>query len=88
MGTAAELATEVLKETDWSVSEDSEVITQKVTENLVYLKTLEEVRRVHHIKDQKDDYKNGIDGSGIITIPKNATILAFYSSCQNKPYRF
>jgi hypothetical protein len=37
MGTANELAAEVLKETDWSVANDSEVFVERVDEALVYV---------------------------------------------------
>lgn len=92
MGNAAELANEVLKETDWTA--ESETIVQTVEEALVYL-TLNESLFAYHLLDQKD-YAAGITEELIegtqtpmpVTIPANATILAFYSSCTEKPHRF
>jgi hypothetical protein len=37
MGTANELASKVLAETDWSVSNESEEFVQTIEENLVYV---------------------------------------------------
>jgi hypothetical protein len=51
MGTAAKLANEVLKETDWTA--DSEAIVQTIEEALVYL-TVNKSLLAYHLLDQKD----------------------------------
>jgi hypothetical protein len=50
MGTANELAEKALAETDWTVSEDSEIFVQTIDEALVYL-TIRGGTTVKHIKD-------------------------------------
>ena len=83
IGTASELAEKVLKETDWEVS--SEFFVETIEESLVYLKTTKDLN-VKKILDQTDLSK-GV-GEEDATLPKGSTILAFYSSCTSKPYRF
>jgi hypothetical protein len=85
-GDAKKLAEFVLAETDWNVN--SEVFVQTVEENLVYLTFPTNFGgKVYRIIDQSAPYTSGI-------IPDEATftggekILAFYSSCRNKPHRF
>lgn len=92
MGTAAELANEVLKETDWTA--DSEAIVQTIEEALVYLKVNEPLI-AYHLLDQKDygagvaeEMFEGTQTPKLISIPAGASILAFYSSCTEKPHRF
>lgn len=92
IGTANELATKVLKETDWAVGEDSEAFVQTVDEALVYV-TLPENTRARHLLDQTD-LTRGVeeerdDENQIIEYNLSGkTVLAFYSSCANKPHRF
>jgi hypothetical protein len=84
IGTAKELATRVLEDTNWTV--DSEIFVQKVEETLVYL-TNSTAISVQKITDQADGYATGVTNSDA-TLPAGSTILAFYSSCTNKPHRF
>lgn len=88
MGTAKELASRVLKETDWTVSNESEVLVETADEHLVYLTNIDKIKAVR-IWDQKKmtkgvDYQENV----FVEIPANSTLLAFYSSCTSKPYRF
>ena len=86
VGNAKKLAEDVLVETDWNV--ESEVFVQKVEENLVYLRFPEEFSgQVYQLFDQFTPYDRGVI-SKKATIPPNSIILAFYSSCRNKPHRF
>jgi hypothetical protein len=88
MGTASELATEVLEETDWNVG--SEALVEKVEENLVYV-TIPSGTKVYHITDQSNAaLQNGISVDNGTTIPEGVIweVLAFYSSCTSKPHRF
>ena len=89
-GDATELANYVLQETDWRVADDSEVFVQTIEENLVYLqmpKTLSQT--VYHIIDQTAPYNTGVVAEEAdFSKLAGKTILAFYSSCTNKPYRF
>ena len=91
MGTANELAARALAETDWMVADDSEVIVQTVDEALVYVKLpgdLADNIKIKHIIDQTDMTR----GVGIEDVSTGAldgkVVLAFYSSCTNKPHRF
>lgn len=92
MGTANELAAEVLKETDWTVSNDSEAFVQTIDEALVYLTLPQNLSGIpiYHIIDQSD-LTEGITVTEVTSEKnemKGKTILAFYSSCTNKPHRF
>ena len=89
VGTAKELGQYVMEETDWTVEGD--VIVQTVEESLVYLTVTSPVVATH-ILDQvavDEEYSNGvtIDGT-LVTLPIGTKVLAFYSSCKNKPHRF
>jgi hypothetical protein len=85
MGTAQELAARVLEGTDWTVSDDSEVIVQTIEEPLVYAK-LTDALTCFKITNEGD--KGGISSIGNHEIPAGSTILAFYSCTKNKPHRF
>ena len=85
-GTPKVLAERVLEETDWKVSEKSEVIVQIVEESLIYLRTREPVS-AYRLLDQNGNYLQGIKKERV-DIPADQTVLAFYSSCRNKPVRF
>ena len=100
VGTAKQLAERVLSETDWEV--ESEAFVQTIEEALVYLKTTTKFSSnpsdtsatniiVHQCQDN-DEVKlleKGIEASAIdYSVPKGTIILAFYSSCTDKPHRF
>ena len=90
-GSAKELAAKVLKDTDWTVSEDSEVFVQTIEEALVYLTIVKSGGiTATRIKDQDpNELTKGVqDYATTVTIPQGSTILGFYSSCVNKPHRF
>jgi hypothetical protein len=92
MGNVEYLATETLKETDWTV--ESEVFVERVDEALVYIKLPDS------LSDDFQVYKLLDDGNDFLTVglepqlEENTsiwaarTVLAFYSSCRNKPHRF
>ena len=87
MGTARELATYVLSETDWSVS--SEELVEKVEDNLVYINIPDDTI-VYPITDQSN-LNAGVTIGEPITISNNGKgwdVLAFYTSCTSKPHRF
>lgn len=88
LGDAKKLANDVLAETDWTA--DSEVFVEKVDEALVYVKLPAGTAAVHLLDQVKNE--NGIYSTGVteqpFTFNKETTVLAFYSSCKNKPYRF
>lgn len=89
MGTAKELAERVLEETDWEV--ESEIFVQTIEEPLVYLKVKSGWKSsdVYKIYDQTEDKSKGVKIKNFEQdIPKDATILAFYSSCTGKPHLF
>lgn len=85
-GSAKQLAETTLAETDWEV--ESEVLVQTIEESLVYVNTAAELQ-AYRIYDQKDNRFEGVKISDEpVMIPKNTTLLAFYSSCTGKPHRF
>ena len=98
IGSAEELGKYVMEETDWAV-EESDVSVQTVDEALVYV-TLpndfgsgENEIKIYRLIDQtKDDLDEGVEPQEVTGTAKNnlknQTILAFYSSCKNKPHRF
>jgi hypothetical protein len=88
MGTANELARRVLKETDWTVSNESEVLVEAADEYLVYLTNTDKISAVRIWDQQKMTEGVTYQENDLIEIPANSTLLAFYSSCTNKPYRF
>ena len=88
-GTANELAERVLVETDWEVSENSEAFVEGIEEALIYLRTESALKAYQVIDQDANNLKEGVTvSSNEVTIPEGKTILAFYSSCADKPYRF
>ena len=88
-GTANELAGIVLEETDWKISDNSEAFVEVIEEALVWLTVKEEFKATQVFDQQKDNLKYGVGrNEEEVTIPVGTNILAFYSSCVNKPYRF
>lgn len=88
-GTAQELASLVLKDTDWTVDNSaSDVLVQTVEEPLVYV-TIPEGTKAYHILDPQET-------NGCLTGVKveeevevgGCTALAFYSCLRNKPVFF
>lgn len=81
LGTAEELGTLALENTDWSVEAD--LFTELVEDNLVY------VINSNSFEAQRIYAEDG-DITQVVTetIPENSILLAFYSSCKNKPHRF
>lgn len=98
MGSAETLAKFVMGETDWTV--ESEKFVEKVEEHLVYAtitRSALENKNLYKLSDSND--KDMRDKGVSETLMTSAddffgeseddkTILAFYSSCKNKPYRF
>jgi hypothetical protein len=92
-GTAKELAEYVLADTDWKV--ESETFIETIDEALVYISLPNNLNayEIYKIKDQSDDeLTKGITPQSLSTSEKNSlrgkTVLAFYSSCKNKPHYF
>lgn len=86
VGTAGELASLVLQDTDWTV--DSRALVDRVEEDLVYV-TIPKDTLVYKITDQIGDSVNGISVADSATkLEENWKVLAFYSSCTSKPHRF
>lgn len=87
IGTADQLAMQVLADTDWTVS-GSDKLVQEVKEHLVYVSaptTLE----AWALKNSGVNYDLvGVIEEPIILDTTGKTILAFYSSCTGKPHRF
>ena len=89
MGSADYLARTVLEETDWEVPTECEKLVQTVSEALIYLNVKEDGFKATRLIDQtKQELTKGVEDGEEVEIAKNKTILAFYSSCINKPYRF
>ena len=93
IGTANQLASKVLDNTNWSVDENSEAFVQTIDEALVYLRLPTDLSKldIKHIKDQTD-LKIGVIPETVGEEQKNSMkgqiVLGFYSSCTNKPHRF
>lgn len=95
VGSAKELVRKTLEDTDWSVSEESEEFVQIVEEELVYLqlKVKNDGLSATHILDQID-LRKGVDETNTFVFSgdqeqeKTYSVMGFYSSCRNKPYRF
>lgn len=87
LGNPKTLAERVLEDTDWKV--ESEVIVQKVEDALVRV-TIPAGTTAIHLLDQTD-LSAGVQET-TTTITKDGVnrieVLAFYSSCTNKPHRF
>ena len=87
LGNPKTLAERVLEDTDWKVK--SEVVVQKVEDALVHV-TIPVGTMVVHLLDQTN-LNEGVQEI-VTTIDKKdadrVEILAFYSSCTNKPHRF
>lgn len=88
IGDSVSLGRQVMAETDWQV--DGDVIVEQVDEALVYV-TIPENTTVKHLIDQVQD-ANGNYSVGLteenFKFNHDTTMLAFYSSCTNKPHRF
>ena len=88
MGDVEYLATETLKETDWTV--ESEIFVERVDEALVYvqLPPIQGNKIIHKLVDNDENFLQ----NGLIDEEDNSIwgkeVLAFYSSCRNKPHRF
>lgn len=89
-GTAQELATSVLKDTDWTVDEDSsDVLVQTIEEPLVYI-TIPDGTYARRIIDpeESDGRLDGVEVEEEEVSVGGCTALAFYSSLRNKPVFF
>lgn len=85
-GTLQEIAETVLEDTDWEV--DSDVIVQTVEEPLVYIQ-IPAGTTITPVLDQDENNKdNGVTQKPPIKLTKDSRVLAFYSSCRNKPTHF
>lgn len=81
LGTAEELATAALSNTNWTV--ESDLFTERVEEHLVYAKVTKAFQAQRILENE-----DGIQEIVTTDIPLNAELLIFYSSCTNKPHRF
>ena len=81
LGTAGELATTALQNTDWIV--ESDFFTEKIEERLVYARVTKAFQAQRILENE-----DGIQEIVSEDIPLDAELLIFYSSCTNKPHRF
>lgn len=98
MGNAETLASRILEGTGWSI--DSEKFVERIEENLVYvtitkgnlpsnaaiyqlLDSVDTDMRSYGVQEKKIN-REDFFGGGVTS----KTVLAFYSACKNKPYRF
>ena len=97
MGSAKEIGKYTMKETDWQV--ESEFLVESVEESLIYISLPDDLSnyKIYRLRDQTAPYSSGIEEDLLTENEKNGiklddlkgkTILAFYSSCKNKPNRF
>lgn len=93
MGTANELISYVLKDTDWTVG-DCDKLVQEVKEHLVYVSLVEGNRTIenaYQLKNSSETYdQDGVleIGPQTIVLQSGDKLMAFYSSCTGKPHRF
>lgn len=89
------LAARVMEGTDWDVI--SEVPVQTLVENLVYVRTNKEISAIKILDQNKDNRNSGVtfeytdeEKTNVQTtsIAEGTTLLAFYSSCRNRPPHF
>ena len=89
IGNSQVLGEAIMAETDWRV--EAEKIVETIEEALVYV-TLPEGQLAWHIMDQamdqNENYSSGITIESEQINLGGKTVLAFYSSCKNKPHRF
>lgn len=86
MGTVQELAERVLVDTDWEV--ESETFVETIEESLVYLRIPNSAITAILLKDSGNNYLADGLTEETTTLQGNSDVLAFYSSCRNKPHRF
>ena len=87
IGTSKILAERVMQDTDWRV--ESETLVEKIEENLVYV-SIPVGTVIYQIKDQRQDslYSGVVIDEIGTTLTNDLEVLAFYSSCTNKPHYF
>ena len=89
IGNSESLGKAIMSETDWNV--EAEKIVETTEEALVYIK-LPKNQLAWHICDQTKDtegcYSSGVTIEDTQKNLGEQTVLAFYSSCKNKPHRF
>lgn len=84
LGSVRTLAEKTLKDTDWQV--ESEIFVEMVEEDLVYVR-LPAGTQVTKI-GKRNSLQEGIIEENPIVLQQPQIVLAFYSSCVNKPHRF
>lgn len=94
-GTARELAETVLNETDWKVR--SHKFVQTIEDELVYLKISSSEFNTNYVSTgcfekvfDQTDYLSGITHSKSVlsNLKDEIVVLAFYTSCKDRPHRF
>jgi hypothetical protein len=85
-GTLQKIAETVLEDTDWEVSSD--VIVQTIEEPLVYIQIPANTTIIPVLDQDENDKTNGVSQGTPIKLTKSSRVLAFYSSCRNKPVHF
>ena len=85
-GTLQEIAETVLEDTDWEV--ESDVIVQTIEEPLVYIQIPANTKITPVLDQDENDKTSGVSRGTQITLSKASKVLAFYSSCRNKPTHF
>ena len=89
IGNSQSLGEAIMAETDWDV--EAEKIVETIEEALVYIE-LPANQLAWHIldqtKDEEEHYSSGVTIEDTQINLGGKTVLAFYSSCKNKPHRF
>lgn len=83
IGTAKELAAKVLDGTGWTV--DSDILTQTVEEALVYVLIPNGAEATQLVETADGEFE---EREAEFNNENGTEALAFYSCCNNKPYRF
>ena len=89
VGTAKEIAEEILQETDWTV--ESECLVKKIEEGLVHITIPEGTIATLLMDEWSEESGENFLTHGLKEVPNqlvSGSALAFYSACKNKPSIF
>ena len=84
LGNVRTLAERTLKDTNWQI--ETEIFIEMVEEDLVYVR-IPAGTKITKIK-KRNSLMEGINEETPYVLQQSQVVLAFYSSCVNKPHRF
>ena len=81
----------ILKDTDWTIDENSDVSVETTKESLVALITTSTIRAfqiLDPIEKPNQKSSGASTAQNMVSIPQNSLVYGFYSCCKGKPRRF